>query len=278
MAASVPPEGGAGGGTPASTPATQSTGRTKDDDRDGLDGDEFDVEQVVDGLIEKRGGGPAAARAALRAAVWDKKKLVGKVRALRARVVGDGDVILKGEQLTEYTALKALGLKPDEIKAKLAEHDTLQKEVKQTKHRQFLGDVADAIGIKNKPAWIKIAERSGIEIEMRDVMVEQTDGTKKATPMPYARLAGDTKAEWKGLEVYLDENEKEFHHALYADVENDNGATSSGSTKSHAPARTGVPMTPQSSSQNGAKPSGDAATVRSTLAQRYRVTPPAKTT
>lgn len=267
MATSVTPDPAAGGASGSPAPAARAR---EERDIDGMDGEEFDVERITDGLIEKRGGGLAGARGAVRKLVWDKKKLVGKVKQLRDKVVADGDVVLRGDALAEYTRLKKLNLKPEEIEQRLLEHTELQKEVKKGKHREFLTEVAQAIGITNMPAWIKLAERAGIEIEMRPVQVVDEETKKKTTEqMPFARLVGADDKSWQQLDVYLDENEGEFRHALYAEPEEGASTTSSGGKTTHAPARKGTQMTPQGGSARVTPTDAEAKAVTDTLKNRY---------
>lgn len=236
---------------------------------EGGNGGRFDMNTVADGMINERGGGYQGAREALRKVLWDNSKLRSRARSLKERTVEDGAVVLRGDDLTTYNRYKGLGLSPDQIKEKMDQYTVLQDKVKATDQEKFFDSIAESMGFSasGKKVFTKIAKMSGIEVEVRDVVVEKTDGTKATEKKPFARIAGDAKAEWKALDVYLDEEHKEFRPALYAD--DTDGSGSPGAGTEHANERKVTPMPTQSSSTPTPANAKERAAVQSVLNSRY---------
>ncbi|MEO7102864.1 MAG: hypothetical protein ABI119_05960 [Gemmatimonadaceae bacterium] len=235
-------------------------------------GDRFDVNAVTDELINTRGGGFEAARQTVRKLLWDNSKLRSKLRMAKERTVADGDVILKAStpELDQHNKMKLLNMTPEQINAKLTEHAALQEKVKGVEQEQFFDKVAESIGIPNKKAFAKLAKQFGIAVELRDVEVQGEDGKKLIEKKPYARLATDTAADYKPLDVYLDAEFGEFRPALYAeDADALAGNGRPGGGTEHAPERKVTPMATQSGSGGGRPKSTERSAVESVLAGRY---------
>lgn len=111
-----------------------------------------------------------------------KRDLTTEMTTLKGKQVPEGAVVLTGADVTAYEAYAALG-KPDEVKARLTERDTLAAEVAATKREKSLAEVAEAAGWNPAPLKRIGADR---EYELRDATA---DG--KAVKVPYIK-DGDT--------------------------------------------------------------------------------------
>lgn len=74
-----------------------------------------------------------------------KRDLTAENTALKATQTPEGAVVLTGDAVKAYEALAALG-KPEEVKAALAERDTLKGEVTTVRRNETLRAVAEAEG------------------------------------------------------------------------------------------------------------------------------------
>ena len=236
----------------------------------------FDANAVLEELIESKGGGFQGARLAALKLMRDKGKLLERISRLRDRVVEEGAVVLRGDALVTHNKLTALGLSPDQISQKMSEHAVLQAEVKASKQDRFFEDVADRMGYSGsgKKVFTKLAKMHGLEIEDRDVDVQQTDGTTTKEKRPFARLATDTKGDFKPLETYVDEEFGEFRPALFAgegDADDDAPHRTADSRPSggHAPERKVTPMATQGGSSRTSEANAERGAVQRVLNNRY---------
>lgn len=126
-----------------------------------------------------------------------KRDLTAQVESLKKVQTPEGATVLTAADATAYEAYKAFG-KPDEVKAALAERETLAAEVATTKRERALGEVAAAAGWNPAPL-----RRVGLdrEYELREQTV---DG--KAAKVPYIKdgdafkpLADYAASEWPDL-------------------------------------------------------------------------------
>ena len=274
MATEVTPEAPSAPATP--TPAPSVTPSTAAPAL-GADGQPaFDANAVLEELIESKGGGFQGARLAALKLMRDKGKLLERISRLRDRVVEEGAMVLRGDELATYNDLKALGLKPADIKKKLDEHATLQTTVKESQREKFFDDVADRMGYQGsgKKAFLKLAKMHGLEIVDREVEVKKEDGTTGKELRPFARVAADTTAEFRPLEVYVDEEFGEFRNALFAGDEDASDGTvtrtaDSAPSRGHAPERKVTPMATQGGSSRTREADAERGAVQRVLANRY---------
>jgi hypothetical protein len=103
-----------------------------------------------------------------------KRDLTDRVKALEGKQVPEGAVVLTGDDAQSWQAFSALG-KPDEVKAKLAERDTLATEVATTRRDGLLRDAAQAAGFKFSVLKDRVALAGDLPIEVREV---DENGTK----------------------------------------------------------------------------------------------------
>jgi len=268
MAVSVPPEPTP---TPAAPASTSTTTGTKPA---GVEGTTFNPDEVIDELIESKGGGFQGARLAAKKLLRDKGKLLEKVGNLRARVAEEGSVVLKGDALAEYNKLVALNLTPEQITEKLQQHAELSKEVQSTKQEKLFDAVAESLGlsVKGCKAFARLAKTYALDIQMRDVTVEDNDGNETTVKKPFARVDG--KGEYTPLDAVLKKEYGEFLPALYADDDASDGAdksrtSDSGSSRGHAPERKATPMARQSGSARKPPDKAELGAVERTIANRY---------
>lgn len=104
-----------------------------------------------------------------------KRDLAAEVQALKGKQVPDGAVVLTGDDAQAWQAFSTLG-KPDEVKTRLEERDSLAAEVAGVKRDQTLREVAEAAGYK----FAVLRQLGGDrEYELRDVTA---DGQTRKVP------------------------------------------------------------------------------------------------
>lgn len=217
---------------------------------------DLDYERVAasaDKMIINRGGGIEAARAAIIKLLFDNKEQRVKMNELKARTVEDGAEVLRGKDLTAYQAFQKLDLTPAQLEEKLGLVSTLQDKVKGLETEKFVDQVAGLMGFSDsgRAVFAKLAKMYGLELKIDEVEVTQADGSKVKEKKPFARVASaDGKAEFRAVDMYLDDELKEFRPALYADADADDSTGPSGTVDRHTPPERKVtPMPKQSSSQ-----------------------------
>lgn len=180
-----------------------------------------------------------------------------------AKKLPDGARILQKDEAAEYDKYKALGFKPEDLSTIVVDYDSLRI-------GQVARDASDALDWK-LPVLKKLIESQGLDIEMKDVDVEEeVDGKKQKVKksMPYV-TTDDNKS------VALGEFEplKDFHASLIKDEESA-GAGGRSTQGIRMPAQTGT-------SSNGTKGGGKkgsemSSAVSSVLENRYKRPEPAK--
>jgi hypothetical protein len=232
----------------------------------------FDVNAEANHLISQKGGSYDGAFEVVKRLLWDNQRGREKNAALRAQVAAPGDILLKpGPQLEEYQRFAKLGLTVADVEKKLGEHAVLQAEKKIASQKDFFRQAAEHAGIPNYRAFAKLAEKFGMEVQIKDVTETDAAGEKHTVKRAFARLASDTKAELRPLEVYLDEELREFRSALYEDTADDDGPGASGLSRPHAPEpRKGIPMPRQSAASGHKALTTTTDAVQDVTNQRYR--------
>lgn len=172
-----------------------------------------------------------------------------------AKKLPDGAKLLLKEDAEAFDKFKALGFKPEDLSAIVVDYGSLRV-------GNMARDAAEALGWKHS-VLKKVIERDGLEIEMKDVEVEEEENGKKVKvkkSRPYVTTE-DNKS------VALEEYEplKDFHASLIMDEE---GAGAAGRITQgvRMPAQTG------STGGNGGRKKGGEMTsvVANTLDTRYK--------
>lgn len=172
-----------------------------------------------------------------------------------AKKLPDGARVIQKAEAEEYDKFKALGFKPEDISSIVVDYDGLRI-------GQVARDASDALGWK-LPVLKKQIELMGLEIEMKEVDVEEDQDGKKVKvkkQMPYV-----TTDDNKSVSLSDFEPLKDLHASL---VKDDEGAGAGGRITQ------GVRMPAQSSSSgtNGTRKKGGEMTtaVTNTLDSRYK--------
>lgn len=179
-----------------------------------------------------------------------------------AKKLPDGARVLQKDEAAEYDKYKALGFKPEDLSTIVMDYDGLRI-------GQVARDASDALNWK-LPVLKKLIESQGLDIEMKDIDVEEeVDGKKQKVKksMPYV-----TTDDNKSVALSDFEPLKDFHASLIKDEE---GAGAGGrSTQGvRMPAQTG---TSSNGTKGGKKGSEMTGTVSSVLESRYKRPEPAK--
>lgn len=172
------------------------------------DGNEFDLESIVEGLISKNGS-PAKAVETL---VNENYELRQRNRELRSSVeknsVPEGSVVLDKEAYSLYEAYKALG-KPDELKSVITERDTFKTELVEVKTAQTVRQAAEIHGVKHTVLGDLVkAHNLVLEIGERDVA---KDGKTVKEPTAFVK---DDKGVATPLSDVLESRFKDYMPAL----------------------------------------------------------------
>lgn len=177
-------------------------------------------------LLARYGASPERLAAELELARGDnytlreqKRGLTTELESLRARVPGEGAIVLTGDDAAAWGAFKELG-KPDEVKAKLGQVETLSGELAGLKRDATLRDVAGAAGYKFTVLKQLGADR---EYELRDV----TDPQGKAAKAAFIK-DGDT---FKPLAEFAQAAWADFLPALQAGAGQGGGTGGQGGTQ-----------------------------------------------
>lgn len=259
--------------TPAATAATSSTS-TAATQAAGDSQSRFNPDEIVDEMIDEKGGGLQGARLAAKKLLRDKGKLLEKVARLRARVVEEGAVVLKGDDLATYNAYRALNLTPKQISDAVAERDTLSGQVKAAEKGKAFDSAAESLGLsaKGSKAFARLARQEKLDIEFRDVTEDDENGDEQTVQKPFARIDG--KGDFKPLDAVLKKDFGEFLPALYTADDDGDATTSrrtgdSGSGRGHAQERKVTPMATQSASGKQTPADSERRAVDDFLAKKY---------
>jgi len=179
------------------------------------------VEPEFQTLVTRAGNAEAAARSLfdenyrLRRRVRDQKKALEAYETRNPQ----GSIVLHGEQLAEYNALKTLG-KPAELKAKLDEATKTATELAAAKVKDAR---AKAAGLMK---WGAATLADRLVADPRDLEIRNETGSDgKPREVVYARKPGDPNATWETLETVANRDwTKEHLAALKAGAAGTNGA------------------------------------------------------
>jgi hypothetical protein len=156
-----------------------------------------------------------------------------EIEGLRAKQVPDGALVLTGDDLKAWQAIKALNVPVTEVAPRVKEAGEL-KERQQQADRRKAQDSAAASLKWNADVLAPLLDTNKLDIELRDVVLVE-NGKEISQKRPYVRKAGDASAAWEKLDelVARDASLKNFLPALKvvpatgAQSTNGNGAAGS---------------------------------------------------
>lgn len=270
----TPPAPPASAPAPAPEPSTVHEALDDDDDVDEDVGKVAHADMVTRALIEGKGGTyrPGSPEAnVVRKLVHDKRKLIAKNAQLRTRVVGEKDVVLKGDDVSGYNELKALGFSPSQIKDKLSQLNAAQEKIKQQEQESFFSDVADGLGYvgRGKKAFLRTVKKEGIDLVMKEITVENEEGKKVKVMQPFAKLLTEGADKLRPIEEYVEQDLVDLLPAFHAADDDSFDGDAPGSGRPHAPAKKVTPMVTQSRSTGNAREAAERGVVNAVLGRRY---------
>lgn len=163
--------------------------------------------------------------------------LRAQVTSLTEKAPKAGDLVIPKAEATEYLKVTALGLKPDEIVAKVKRAGELEATVAKGETDKTARAVAVAGGY-DPDAFADYALRTGLPMELRDSQVRE--GGKTVTKkVPYVRKPGDDKAPFVPASEYVASLPAHEQRAL--------AATQAAPTGVPHPAQTVEPLAPDPS-------------------------------
>jgi hypothetical protein len=270
----MPPENNDGETKGENTPPSgdsehrDSNGSTKT----STDPDYERVSANADKMIRNRGGGIEGARGAIIKLLYDNKEQRERMKTLRARAVDDGAEVLRGKDLAAWRAFQKLELTPEQLDAKLKSVDELSGKVKGLENERYVDQVAGLMDFSDngRVVFSQLAKLYGLELKI-DEVEEEREGEKVKVKKPFARVLGpDGKGEFRTVDMYLDNELKEFKPALYADADADVGTDTPGTGARHTtPERKVTPMPRQSSSQRTTREPVTRTAVASVMGRNY---------
>jgi hypothetical protein len=148
-----------------------------------------DINKRIEGLWKAHGD----ANGAVRALLAERDQAHAQLAEARARLPKEGHRVIDpeaGKALDEY---QALGLKPADVKAALAERDDLKARTAKRDREDHLGRVAAVSGF-TAPVLTTLAERDGLDI----VIVEDKDPKAPGKTIQVAKVKGKDE---KGVET-----------------------------------------------------------------------------
>lgn len=188
-----------------------------DDDRDeGSERRPFDLEGAVRSIIARNANSPDAALRTLTDENFQlrkrKRELIGEVEKLSKRPeLKTGERVLTADEVKRFEAFEALGVKPEDVKTKLAERDQLEIREKARKEEADI-----AIGVKrlrlNAEVLTDLIRSRNLQKELRDVEVEGDDGEKETVKVLHLRAADNET--WQPADKYAKTNLKGYLPAL----------------------------------------------------------------
>lgn len=157
----------------------------------------------------------------------DKRRLTDEVEDLKKRVPPAGAVVLKGDDVAVYTALKALlkeGQKPEDLANALKEHGQLKLEVDGLKKQQLAVEIAEAEGWKVS-TLLKLTNGMDLVVEEVDTEVddEENPGKKKTVKAKHGFLNIRDAAGNVSGKKRLDEELKDFMPSLVKEPDDEGG-------------------------------------------------------
>lgn len=135
----------------------------------------------------------------------------------RLRRQTEGATVLKGDQLTEYKAFKALGLAPDKLKERVDLAARYDQEKAATARKTDAAKAAKKLGW-DPETFAEYIEAKGLTVVMKDVDVEKRGkGGRKVTvtrSVPHLRPSADDKAEPQKARRFVEKNHRGWLAAL----------------------------------------------------------------
>lgn len=122
-----------------------------------------------------------------------------------------GAVVLVGNDVAEWQALRQLNLPAAQIRERIDEHGRLKAESGRAHTLTVAEKAAAAYGWGSAVAIGELVTDKGLTLEMRDTTVQSADGkTTSVKPMPFVRKASDANGPFQPLKEYVTQ-----HHAAY---------------------------------------------------------------
>lgn len=229
----APADGGAGGaGKPAAAPAPATD----------------EIIKGLQNLINRQGGESEA----LKLLYNDNHALRETNRELKAKVPGEGAVVLTGDSAKAWNEYQTLG-KPDELKTKITEHQALQSEVNGYRKVETINNVAAVSGY-NAQALRQLGQN--LDYNIKEVTVDN-----KTVKQAFVKV-GDAETP---LDQYAQANWATFMPVLKSGAaasNQGNGGNGAGKTVQFA-----NPTTPPGSQGNGGTGGADPVDSRLQAAQ-----------
>jgi len=126
-----------------------------------------DLKVVAEKLIEKHGSESEAVRVLLN----ENHSYRDQLRDLKAKIPGEGTVVLSGDDAAHWSAYRDLG-KPEDLKKQIKDGLAEREELGVFRREKSLAVIAKAAGVENVSAFLKVAATP----EQHVVKEEKKDG------------------------------------------------------------------------------------------------------
>lgn len=171
------------------------------------------ISQAIAGLVSRHNNEPIKAIETLLTENFSYREKIrerdAKIAELNGQLPAEGAIILKKSEAEAWEAYKALG-KPEELKVKIEERDTLAAEAAGLKRQAAIAQVAEAAGF-NAKVLQTLAGESEFEVKTMEV-----DGKTVSKAFIFIPSADGKTREAKPLGEYAEANWSEFLPALQA--------------------------------------------------------------
>lgn len=202
--------GGSGGGGGGTGSTSQGGGEERHQSR------AEEVRDIVDQLVARHG----TLNEALRVLASDNYDYRAKLRdatatigTLRAKVPADGAVVLTGDDVATWNAVKPLNLKGDKIAERIKLADELEVRVIGGERQTLVTSAAKVVQY-NPDVLLAELDRNKLTLELRDGVAKDASGKETPIKIPFVRKADDPKAAWEKLTEYAERDLKLYLPAL----------------------------------------------------------------
>jgi hypothetical protein len=144
-----------------------------------------DLAKAVQGLIDRHGTQDAA----LRTLLAENYSLRDANRDLKAKVPGEGTVVLQGDDAKDWNSYRELG-KVSDLRKAVSERDQFQNEAEAFRRAESYAEAATLSGM-NPKAFRRLAEQEKLRLETKEI--RGADG--KLTPTVHVKGTDDKGAE-----------------------------------------------------------------------------------
>lgn len=160
---------------------------------------------LIDRMVLKHGSDDAAMNALAQKNIRQSETiatLTAERDALKAKVPAHDAVVLTGDDAKHWPTLKALNLPADKIAERVKKADELEGTVTAQQHRERIKTVADAAGM-NDMTLAPLLDTYKLDVELRPITVQKSDGSTETKQVAHVRNAGDDKAAWEPLTDFV---------------------------------------------------------------------------